>query len=292
MNGIRTPLYFLLIAVGSAIVDGPLDPVFSQETSASISQSVFERHSVMLKDDAKISYAVRKGTGPTLVLIPGSFDAVESWKQVVEKLEPTLQVVIVELRGHGESWPPPTAQTGTIEQFADDVLTVTRAAELEPFYVGGHSVGGMVAIECAARQPKRLKGVISIEGWTRASVLGTAFRGNTDGTLSPEQKARKYELRRPTTKRWTAEQTAAFAQVWTKWNGMPTLENTSLPVLELWGDRGAERPDRRKMMIPDRPNIELRWITGASHFLPLERPEETAIAIQEFIHQVEARTGE
>ena len=41
------------------------------------------------------------------------------------------------------------------------------------------------------------------------------------------------------------------------------------------------------MKIPDRPNIELRWIAGASHFLPLERPAEVAAVVNEFIKRVE-----
>jgi pimeloyl-ACP methyl ester carboxylesterase len=283
----RRAIEFLLIVVASIALG--LEPVmiYCQEKPAATNELVFERHAVTLEDDAKISYAIRKGTGPTLVLIPGSFDALESWQPVIEKLAPDLQVVVVELRGHGESWPPPTAETGTIEQFAEDVLAVTRAAGLKPFYVGGHSIGGMVAIECAGRQPQRLKGVISIEGWTRASVLGAAFKGNTDGTLSAAQKARKYELRRPTTKRWSPAQISAFVQIWEKWDGTQSLEHTSLPVLELWGDRAIERPDRARLQIPERPNIELRWVAGASHFLPLERPEDTAVAIQEFIRKVE-----
>jgi pimeloyl-ACP methyl ester carboxylesterase len=41
------------------------------------------------------------------------------------------------------------------------------------------------------------------------------------------------------------------------------------------------------MQIPDRPNIELQWIAGASHFLPLERPAEVAAALNGFIRRVE-----
>lgn len=282
MSGCRAFLFGLWLVVGPAAL------ALGQDKPAATTGIAFERHTVTLSDSATISYATRKAAGPTLVLIPGSFDSLESWKAVVEKLDPEVQVVVVELRGHGESWPPPTPETGTIEQFAKDVLDVAQDAGLKPFYVGGHSIGGMVAIECAGQQPQRLKGVIAVEGWTRALVLSKAFKGNTDGTLSAAQKARKFELRRPTTKRWTADQLKAFAQIWGKWNGTNILEQTALPVLELWGDRGAERPDRAKMLIPDRPNIELRWVAGASHFLPLERPDDTAAAIQDFLRKVEA----
>jgi pimeloyl-ACP methyl ester carboxylesterase len=134
--------------------------------------------------------------------------------------------------------------------------------------------------------------VLAIEGWTRASVLKDAFQGRTENTLSDEQKHQKLALRRPTTSRWTPEQTSAFAQIWTRWDGTEILERTAVPVLELWGDRGdATRPTRSALRIPDRADVDLVWVSGASHFLPLERPAETAAAVDAFIRKVEATRG-
>lgn len=272
-------------------------PVVGQEKSAPpsneqkdvLAEIGFRRQFVKV-DDATISYVLREAAGPTLVLIPGSFESAESWLNVVKNLDPELRTVIVELRGHGRSWPPPSEKTGTIVQFAKDVFAVADQAGLDSFYVGGHSIGGMVAIECAGRQPDKLRGVLAIEGWTRAPVAGRAFKGKTtDSTLSDAQKKRRFELRRPTTSRWTNDQLSAFAQIWEKWDGTDILEQTALPVLEVWGDRGdAERPSRKALRIPDRANIDLVWVAGASHFLPLERPEETATAANKFIRKVEA----
>ncbi len=259
------------------------------EKADSLAEIGFERHFVEVKD-ATISYALRKRAGPTLVLVPGSFDSAESWLGVVANLNHAIQVAIVELRGHGQSWPPPTVHSGSIEQFAKDVLACTDDARLRSFYIGGHSIGGMVAIECARQQPDLIRGVLSIEGWTRSSVLGAAFKARTDSTLSDLQKQRKFELRRPTSSRWTKEQLSAFAQIWQHWDGTEILEQTSLPVLELWGDRGdSTRPSRSVMRIPSRANIDLVWVPGASHFLPLERPKETAAAVNEFVRKTESK---
>jgi pimeloyl-ACP methyl ester carboxylesterase len=284
-----TSLLLLILALRLAVVCGVEPPPRSSNNPPdTVAEAGFERHSKKLPD-ATLSYVVRQATGPTLVLIPGSFDRAESWLGVVAKLDPQFQVVIVELRGHGESWPPPTTETGTIEQFAKDVFACTDDAGLQSFYVGGHSIGGMVAIECARQQPARLRGVLSIEGWTRSLALARALQGRTDNTLSPEQKQQKTVLRRPTTSRWQPEQLSAFAQIWQHWNGAEILQQTNLPILELWGDRGdTERPTREALFLPERPNIELVWITGASHFLPLERPTNTAAAMNDFIRKVEA----
>lgn len=67
-----------------------------------LTEAGFKRHFVEVKD-AKLSYVLRKAAGPTLVLIPGSFESADTWLGVVAKFDPELQVVLVELRGHGQS---------------------------------------------------------------------------------------------------------------------------------------------------------------------------------------------
>ena len=53
-----------------------------------------------------------------------------------------------------------------VEQFAEDVLLISDLAGLQRFYVGGHSIGGMVALEVGRASPGRVKGIVSVEGWT------------------------------------------------------------------------------------------------------------------------------
>ena len=115
-------------------------------------------------DGAEIAYQIRRGTGPAVVLVPGSYVGADDWTEVVASLDRTLTIQIVELRGHGQSWPPPAA--GSIPQFAGDVFAAAEHAGLKRFYAGGHSIGGMIAIEMAAQRPASIRGVISVEGWT------------------------------------------------------------------------------------------------------------------------------
>ena len=86
----------------------------------------------------------------------------------------------------------------------------------------------------------------------------------------------------------TKEQFDCFASSWKRWNGLPILETTPVPVLDIWGDRGLPPPNRSVMRIPDRPNIELVWIASAGHHLPTERPNEVADAIDAFIVKIQS----
>ena len=72
-------------------------------------------------------------------------------------------VLAVDLPGHGRSEGPPLA---TIGEMADWVFRVLDAHKLLKAAVVGHSMGSLVALECAARRPGRVE---------RIALLGTAY---------------------------------------------------------------------------------------------------------------------
>ena len=232
-------------------------------------------------DGARLSYVSRPADGSALVLIPGSFGTHEVYSDVVPKLDPGIHVVIVNLRGHGESHPPPV--DGSIEQFAEDVLAVVDSAGLERFFVGGHSIGGMVALQMGRTAPGRVLGIVPIEGWTRWQAQRDAFGGANIPTLTPELAERRQRLRDSATEGWTDEQMHEFAKIWRRWDCYDFLESTDLPILEIWGDRGNARPPLDRLYIPERENIEVCWVENASHPLLLEAPERVADLINGFV---------
>lgn len=72
-------------------------------------------------------------------------------------------VLALDLPAHGRSEGPPVA---AVPQLADWVMHLLDAAKLEKAAVVGHSMGSLVALECAARHPQRVE---------RIAMLGTAY---------------------------------------------------------------------------------------------------------------------
>ena len=72
-------------------------------------------------------------------------------------------VLAVDLPGHGRSQGPPLE---SVETMADWVVAVLDAAGLKQAALVGHSMGSLIAIECAARYPERI---------SRIALIGTAF---------------------------------------------------------------------------------------------------------------------
>ena len=146
-------------------------------------------------DGGRLAYYHWAGRGPSLLLIPGSWSDYRQFDKVRENLDPSLylNLVIVELPGHGRSWPPVLG--GSIESFAKEILRLVDMLDWNSWYAGGHSIGGMIAIELAGRRTDQVAGVISLEGWSHHRVLNDAFDGRVYNTLCGEREKERQEAR-------------------------------------------------------------------------------------------------
>jgi len=72
-------------------------------------------------------------------------------------------VLAVDLPGHGRSQGPALE---SVEALADWTIALLGAANIQQTSLVGHSMGSLVAVECAARYPERI---------TRIALIGTAF---------------------------------------------------------------------------------------------------------------------
>ncbi|MCA9446852.1 MAG: alpha/beta fold hydrolase, partial [Candidatus Omnitrophica bacterium] len=132
----------------------------------------FERRT--FEDDyGTLSCLTRPGEGDPLVLIPGTFSDATQWNEVVSFLPSDLPIILIDMRGHGGSWPP--KPESSIEDLAQDTLWLLDQMGIERAYFGGHSLGGMISKEIGRAAPDRTLGVLSVEGWTTYKTAKEAF---------------------------------------------------------------------------------------------------------------------
>lgn len=254
----------------------------------------FTTHSAVLPDGALLAYYLKPGRGPMLVLIPETHgDRTQFYEPgFLQNLPDDLQLVVIETRGQGRSWPPPTPEQASIEQYASDVLALVGKLGGSPWYVAGHSLGGMIALEITGRRPVGLRGVIALEGWVHHAVQRNAFPARVPRTEAEQAEARRQREERHRSQRWTPEEAASLTRMWTAWSsGERIVRETTYPVLSVWGDRGYEpRPTREQLLLPAAPTVDVYWVKGADHYVT-DAPfaAEVAGAIARFIVQVEGK---
>jgi lipase len=96
---------------------------------------------------------------PPLVCLHGVTSHGARFGRLAERL-PAFRVLAPDLRGHGRSgWEPPWR----LETHVDDVLETASAAGVDAAAWIGHSFGGRVLIELAARFPERVERAVLLD---------------------------------------------------------------------------------------------------------------------------------
>lgn len=118
-------------------------------------------HRSFVVRSGRVALAVtdRGGSGPSIVLMPGMGMRQQSLTKVARHLS-GWRVVTMDLRGHGGS----TTAPWTFAEAVHDLHDVISHLELDRPYVGGHSLGGMVALQYAL-SGRPVAGVVNIDGW-------------------------------------------------------------------------------------------------------------------------------
>lgn len=138
----------------------------------------------------------RTGAGEPVLLLHGITHRRQGWDLVAPLLAREREVWAVDLPDHGESPDLPPEYTGDIGPLADAVEAFCRAQGLERPHVVGNSLGGLVALELAARGTVRSATALSPAGfWSRAGRLwARTVLGGAHALLAPIPSARLRQM--------------------------------------------------------------------------------------------------
>ncbi len=110
--------------------------------------------------DAKIYYEVYGKGQPIVLLHGGLFGSIVEFTDFIEQLKQNFQVIAISTRGHGKS--KLGTELLTLEQRANDAMTVINAVTKDSVMVLGFSDGGYSAYKLGAMYPERVKKMIVI----------------------------------------------------------------------------------------------------------------------------------
>ncbi len=108
----------------------------------------------------EINYEVH-GEGTPLVLTHGYSGSLGMWQDQVEALSSMYRLVIYDTRGHGKTTAPADMERYSLARdYVADELALMDHLGIERAYVGGLSMGGMIAQEFALQHPDRVKALL------------------------------------------------------------------------------------------------------------------------------------
>jgi esterase len=239
---------------------------------------------------------------PTLVLVHGLGDQAASWQRFAAAMEPEVDVLALDLAGHGQA--PPAADyryAAFVDQVAHSV------AGLERFALLGHSVGGAIAWLYAARNPQRVTHLILVEPaaphqspflhgptpeprhpYTYASLAeATHAMRMLDPSVTEAETRRDYRQR--SDGRWEpafdpaifpplVEDAKAHAAEF-----RAELRSIRAPTLLVRGERSMASKAQLEEITGEIPKARLVSLPDAPHFMHRQQPVELASLVKDFL---------
>jgi aminoacrylate hydrolase len=104
---------------------------------------------------------------PPLILSSGLGGSASYWAPNIPALAEHFRVIAYDHRGTGRS-DRMLPDVVTVEDFADDILTLMDALEIERAHIVGHAVGGVAGLALALKAAERLDKLVVVNGWAKA----------------------------------------------------------------------------------------------------------------------------
>jgi pimeloyl-ACP methyl ester carboxylesterase len=206
-------------------------------------------------------------------------------------------VTTLDLRGCGRSGRPETGYD--IRDFADDVAWLCTEIGITRPVIIGHSLGGMIGIEIAARYPTLPAAIVAVdpgpisplpqalsafqalaaqlEGPDGESVRRSNVEGLFLATDDADRKGRIVE----TMGSVPLQVAAAVIRGVAAWNGVGAFLLARAPLLVLLSKTGGSNDPARLLSL--RPDVRVGVTVGSGHFHQLEAPEQVNAMIGRFL---------
>jgi pimeloyl-ACP methyl ester carboxylesterase len=264
----------------------------------------------------RIDYA-ECGSGPTIVLVPGSCSTGAAWRPVIATWNDRFRCVTTSLLGYGGTVERRTASDPDISHEAEILESVIREAGTCVHLVG-HSFGGLVALAVALRRRVPLASLVILEAPApeilrelgehqhyRAFLQMTetyfaAFDGGNAEAIAAMVDfyggAGTYAAWPPRVRAYSIETTPVNIRDWASAYGfapsVAALGATQIPTLVVRGGQSNPAVQRANALLSECVSGgALATIDTAAHFMIATHPNEVGRLIARHVHSAEARSS-
>lgn len=245
----------------------------------------------------KLSYEDAGSGSPAMVFVHGWTCDHSHFSPQFDHFRQRHRVIGIDLRGHGASDAPEGDYS--IPALADDVAWLCGQLEVASAVVVGHSMGGAVGVELAARHPELVSALVLVDAAPIGlpPELAAGLAQIVDGLAGPDPAATRRAfvagmLFLPTDdpavkERVLEEMLVAPDHValgcmrgLTTWSGEAALGSVRAPVLAIHADQPINAPEKLTAICPTLTNART---PGVGHFNQLLAAAEVSRLIEEFI---------
>jgi pimeloyl-ACP methyl ester carboxylesterase len=229
---------------------------------------------------------------PTVVFIHGSGGSNVLWRAQVEALAEGMNTIAPDLPGHGAS---EGEGMSNIADYAAVVASFIADVEVPQPVLCGLSIGGAIVLHLLLETPGRYKAGILVNSGARLRVLPLIFETletNFEGFISASYSFSASEKTDPSLVKPLADVMAECPPEVTKgdftacdnFDVMERVGEIEVPVLILAASDDKMTPLKYASYMDEQiGNSSMVVIEDAGHLSPMEKPEEVARAIAEFV---------
>jgi pimeloyl-ACP methyl ester carboxylesterase len=252
-------------------------------------------------------YCEERGTGTPVLLIHGTGCNLHSWGEAFDVVSAEHRAIAYDRRGYGRSGRPPAKDYG---QHARDAADLLKALDATPAIVVGWSSGGTVALELAIGRPSDVAALVLVEPplfwqlrptvsllrlyasvhalrvrgrdrqaaelilrWVTASTAG----GNSFDQIDPSLRDEMRADAATTVSEWIPSRRPGSGEHLRRRH----LAALSCPIEILVGEcSNPHFASSARRFVRLRPETSVEHVPGATHSLPLERPDAVRDAVK------------
>lgn len=231
-------------------------------------------------------------TAPPLVLIHGSGGSAAVWRHQTDALSPLCRVVAVDLPGHGGRSP---LATPSVDDYAADVEEQIHGSGLQRPIIGGHSLGGAIALTIALRRRVLIGGLILVGTGARLRVLPAILTGLLSDYRRTVENVHELGFSPSTSREIVAESIESTLAVpaevthgdfnaCDRFDAMARLGEVDVPTLIVCGVEDRLTPLKYSEYFHRHiRESQLVTVEGAGHFVQVEQPWAVNEVVRRFL---------
>jgi esterase len=253
---------------------------------------------------------IGSNANPKLVFLHGLMGFGSNWKSVARHYEDRFQSLLLDQRGHGRSFQPPTGYK--IDDYVSDLEQILAELGWSEVILVGHSMGARVAARFAERFPQKVLRLILVDMGPESNIgTMTSVEEKIRAVPVPfasRDEARAYfdgpflqKYKSETTKQFfyaNLEQNEAGEMTWrfylpgileTLWqsrtaNQWGAFRTFAMKTLIIRGEMSTDFPQELyEKTLQSNSNIVGKVVAGAGHWVHVDKPRELLQIFEDFL---------